>query len=881
YADVTKMLAAQQARLALLPMVREYARRKLAAEAMDFGDQLARAAHVTTAHPEVGALERDRFRVVLLDEYQDTSHAQTTILRQLFGGGHPVTAVGDPCQSIYGWRGASAGTLDRFPTDFPDRRGHPASVLTLSTSWRNRPEILTVANLMSEPLRDSGHHVTKLVASPTADDPVGASTVRCALLETFADEASWVGDQIAAAWRHRAGIGAGEPLERIPVEVRPSTAVLVRTRRQIVPIERALRERGLPVEVVGLGGLLDTPEVRDVVSTLEVLADPLAGASLLRLLTGPRWRIGPRDLVALYGRSRSLLASRRQGVIDDETAAAAEPLIPGRLDEAALIDALDDLGRPERYSAEGFRRLTAFGEELRGLRQRLDQPLPDLVAEIEHAMGVDVEVSVRAADTGLARAHLDAFAETAARFATEAQGATLAAFLAFLTAAESEERGLAIGEIDIVEGAVQILTVHAAKGLEWDVVAVAGLTSKTFPSPTDSGDHYLGGLGMLPFPLRGDAAGLPSIDFANATTQVDVRDAYSGFIAEWAAHAEREERRLAYVATTRPRQLLLCSGYWWAPEATRPRGPSTFLEDVRRACETGAGAIDVWAPPPPAEATNPALAEVQRASWPADPLGERREAVERAAALVRSADPATTPADDDDEAARWAYEVDLLLAERARAVQADDAVRDVHVPAQLSVSHLVALRHDAPALARSLRRPMPRRPDPYARRGTAFHRWLEQRFGADHLLDIDELPGAGDENAAADSELADLQERFLASEWAARTPVAVEVPFATSIDGVVIRGRMDAVFATGDGGFDVVDWKTGRRPSGPAAEAAAIQLGAYRLAWAELAGVPVTSVRAAFHYVRDGVTVRPADLIDHAGLIALIGTLPERPADGP
>jgi DNA helicase-2/ATP-dependent DNA helicase PcrA len=109
----------------------------------------------------------------------------------------------------------------------------------------------------------------------------------------------------------------------------------------------------------------------------------------------------------------------------------------------------------------------------------------------------------------------------------------------------------------------------------------------------------------------------------------------------------------------------------------------------------------------------------------------------------------------------------------------------------------------------------------------------------------------------------------------------VEVPFATSIDGVVIRGRMDAVFATGDGGFDVVDWKTGRRPSGPAAEAAAIQLGAYRLAWAELAGVPVTSVRAAFHYVRDGVTVRPADLIDHAGLIALIGTLPERPADGP
>ncbi|HEY2792154.1 MAG TPA: ATP-dependent DNA helicase [Micromonosporaceae bacterium] len=877
YADVTKMLTAQNARLALLPMVREYARRKLAAEAMDFGDQLARAAHVATAFPEVGAIERDRFRVVLLDEYQDTSHAQTTILRQLFGGGHPVTAVGDPCQSIYGWRGASAGTLDRFPADFPDRSGHPAAVLTLSTSWRNRPEILTVANLMSEPLRGAGHHVTKLVASPTADDPVGASTVRCALLETYADEAAWVGDRIAAAWRHRARIGDDEPPERIPVELRPSTAVLVRTRRQIVPIERALRERGLPVEVVGLGGLLDTPEVRDVVSTLEVLADPLAGASLLRLLTGPRWRIGPRDLVALYGRSRSLLASRRQGLADEESG-TSEPLIPGRLDEAALIDALDDPGRPERYSEEGFRRLSAFGEELRGLRQRLDQPLPDLVAEIERAMGVDVEVSVRAADTGLARAHLDAFAETATRFAAEAQGATLAAFLAFLTAAESEERGLAAGEIDIVEGAVQILTVHAAKGLEWDVVAVAGLSSKTFPSPTDSGDHFLGGLGMLPFPLRGDAAGLPSIDLTQASTQVDVKNAYATFIGDWAAHAEREERRLAYVATTRPRQLLLASGYWWAPEATRPRGPSTFLEDVRRACESGAGSIDVWAPPPPAEATNPALEEVQRSIWPADPLGDRRGAIESAASLVRSAD-ITAPIDEaDDEAVRWAYEVDLLLAERDRTAPDDAAVREVSVPTQLSVSHLVALRQDAPALARSLRRPMPRRPDPYARRGTAFHRWLEQRFGADHLLDIDELPGAGDDNAAADSELADLQERFLAGEWAARTPIAVEVPFSTSIDGVVIRGRMDAVFADADG-YDVVDWKTGRRPTGASADAAAIQLGAYRLAWAELAGVPVESVRAAFVYVRDGVTVRPADLIDRAGLIDLVSSLPERTPD--
>ncbi len=196
------------------------------------------------------------------------------------------------------------------------------------------------------------------------------------------------------------------------------------------------------------------------------------------------------------------------------------------------------------------------------------------------------------------------------------------------------------------------------------------------------------------------------------------------------------------------------------------------------------------------------------------------------------------------------------------------------MPDQLSVSHLVAMRHDPAALARSLRRPMPQRPDVHARRGTAFHQWLEQRFGTDRLFDLDELPGAGDADAAPDAALAELKATFLAGEWANRTPIEVEVPFATTIAGVVIRGRMDAVFAAPSGRYDVVDWKTGRRPSGRAAQDAAVQLGAYRLAWAELAGVPVDKVSAAFYYVRDDATVRPVDLIDRAGLVALVGGLP-------
>jgi DNA helicase-2/ATP-dependent DNA helicase PcrA len=186
---------------------------------------------------------------------------------------------------------------------------------------------------------------------------------------------------------------------------------------------------------------------------------------------------------------------------------------------------------------------------------------------------------------------------------------------------------------------------------------------------------------------------------------------------------------------------------------------------------------------------------------------------------------------------------------------------DVELPTHLSVSQLVILRRDPAELARSIRRPVPFAPAPLARRGTAFHAWLERRFGAQRLLDLDELPGAADAGAAPDADLEALQEAFLGSAWADRVPEQVEVPFATVVAGVVVRGRMDAVFRDGgsrqgrDARWVVVDWKTGAPPEGDAAQAAAVQLAAYRLAWADLAGVPVEQVRAAFHYVRSNVTV--------------------------
>ena len=162
YQEVRDALAIQDARAQIVPLVDAFRVVKRANEVVDFGDQAELAARLAVEFPEVGAGERERFSVVLLDEYQDTSHAQLVLLRSLFGNGHPVTAVGDPCQSIYGWRGASAGTLTAFRREFRTRTGEDAGQGSLTTSFRNGARILAVANRLAEPLRSEGLDVPVL-----------------------------------------------------------------------------------------------------------------------------------------------------------------------------------------------------------------------------------------------------------------------------------------------------------------------------------------------------------------------------------------------------------------------------------------------------------------------------------------------------------------------------------------------------------------------------------------------------------------------------------------------------------------------------------------------------------------------------------------------
>src|SRR5262249_35288259 len=170
--------------------------------------------------------------------------------------------------------------------------------------------VLDVAGTIQRALREQAAQVPRLVAPPGR---AGRGAVVCALLETAAAEARWVSEQVAGLVSLPAGIAPdGAPWDRPPVQ--PSDiAVLCRKRSQFPLLRAAIEERGIPVEVVGLGGLLTVPEVADIVATLRVLHDPAASAALARLLTGPRWRIGPRDLVALGRRARDLAREPREG----------------------------------------------------------------------------------------------------------------------------------------------------------------------------------------------------------------------------------------------------------------------------------------------------------------------------------------------------------------------------------------------------------------------------------------------------------------------------------------------------------------------------------------------------------------------------------------
>ena len=903
--EARKLLRANRRRLAFLGPIATYQQRKREMGVLDFSDQLVLATRIVREAPAVRAALREEFRAVLLDEFQDTSVIQMELLSTLFGD-HAVTAVGDPNQAIYGWRGASASSLETFLDRFQTGAPEAGQTLTLSTAWRNDVAILDAANRVAAPLREVASYQQGKDALK-AQSPVlvprkgaGQGTVEIAYTQVYEDALAATVDFVKRVRSQATKEGK-----------RRTVAVLSRRRKDFPFIDAALREAGIPTEIVGLGGLLDQPAVQDVRAALELAYDVAASPWLARLLAGID--LGATDLIALGDRARAL--AREEG---------ASP------HQAVLLDAVDNPpnpgwaveGRPA-ISEEAARRVRLLGERLRQVREGVGRSITEQVERAILIMGTLDDVIADPLSMG-GRAALDEFIAVTAAYEKETPGASLGSFLAYLRVADEREKGLEapLGEPD--PRAVQILTVHGSKGLEWDGVAVFGLSDGVFPSHgkgkksvswQDDPPYEKAWLtegGDLPHPLRGDYADLPPFDL-NVEGEKKPSAAYENWMKKEyglavGVYAEREERRLAYVAMTRARSAQLLVGSWLYPGSSATKFPARYLMEassqlfehtpapsegtVEALEDRGVWGSGAWrdlgvgsvagdgkcliAPVPGEEERTALSAPTASETFPPE-LGPSRQRVAAAADAVRAQ--LRVLAEDRD-----VFEALAQLGEDPAVRDTVALIEEYHLSQETPVVDLwaervpatsvSALLQDADEFARDMRRPMPTRPSSFSALGTVFHAWVERELhlaSADPASETAESPGvsAGEDGALAggddvvDEALLTDGERerlerlranfrsFVADELADYRAVAIEEAFSVEVGGVSVQGRIDAVFerVRGNGPrFLVVDWKSGRPVSAttkPDKVAYFVtQLRLYRRAWAARMGVDASEVGA-------------------------------------
>lgn len=893
-----KSLPAMTKRIQVLDLVERYIDYKRENSLVDFGDQVALACRIVTDErvgPRVIAQYRDRFKAVLLDEFQDTSVAQTILLSSLFAG-CGVVAVGDPNQAIYGWRGASSAALGQFHRHFSNGSG---PVLQLSTAWRNDPQILQAANRISDPLRASGQvKVEKLVKRPGVGDERGK--VWAARVQDGLAEAELIAKFLAQRW---------SPSK--------SMAVLCRTRSQFTPIVAALIERGIPVEVVGLGGLLDVPEVADVRALMSVALDPTSADRLMRLidLVG----IDAADLDVVWSFARELVNARASAGPSGAEPRLAEPLLAEALSEIVV-----NFGAFEAFckkyacalSPAGLYQAKRLGRILQEANGAANLELVDFISWAERALGLDVEAAARVDVNEVGARALAALRAQATSFKSQNPEAGAQVFLGWLNAAQDQERGLELPEVEPAPGAVQVLTVHASKGLEWDIVVVPGLVEANFPSyrsrPKEDytvlANSWLTQVSEFPHTLRRDYDSLPPCPFIGLSPQAG-KDAilaageeYRSELGKWEV---AEERRLAYVAYTRARSQLLLTTSHYAALSKTPKMTSRFLKELERSQMVqfladderdddlsnralDQSSVSVWPhqldalagleEPGTAEPSvaGPGIAEPGGVSTTGSEQAGPGQAVLgkqaglslrlRAAALVSAAGGCQGAGSEEalqipeglaPQLDDWWRQARLLLQERQ--IRQENG-QEIVLPSHLAATAMAKVGKED--FIMSLRRPLPPPPSKAARLGTAFHEEMSQRLNSEGtLLSL----------AEAGSDRLSPADRKQVNDWLDNV-ADLEIlqgysPYATEIDqeirlaGFNVRCRIDAVFKAVEKGraqWLIVDWKTGGQ------RVRVDQLSLYVHAWAASQGVDISQVRAAYVYVQDGHVdeLRPRQIID-------------------
>jgi DNA helicase II / ATP-dependent DNA helicase PcrA len=847
-----KAYVAALERIELARAIAVFRRLKRELGVIDFGDQIELAMRVATEHPEVGRAYRDRFGAVLLDEYQDTNVAQARLMEALFDGGHPVTAVGDPDQNIYAWRGASLYNLLEFPSVFRRSDGAEASRLPLFTNFRSGARILHAADTIIAPLPDAQRPDPdkRLVPFPANGD--GKVTL-VAHRDELA-EARWIADRICALHDDgRAGDGEAPP----GVTAWSDVAVLCRTSRLFFLLQQALAERDVPAEIVGLAGLLRLPEVVEVLAYARAANDAMASVALARILMGPRYRVGFTDLALVAGWAKGMnYAWREEGGDDEET-----PFL--------FAEALEHLDEVEELSEEGRARLEGFRDELATLRAEARRPVPEFLGEVIRRIGIldELDAYTDRAIAAQRERNLGAFLDRVHAFEPVEGELTLRAFLDYVDAVEAldKEEWEPVQPSD--EDAVKVMTIHQAKGLEFDHVFVPGVAAGLMPSKRIQQNPAERGY-SLDFELRGDAAILPRFD-----------GVLSHFKRDLQTQEVIEERRTMYVALTRARRTLWVSASQWYGENVRAKGPSEFFDDLAEWGRAGGEAsVTIEAGDEPAggrddEAAegvsqNPMLGYRQALvrDWPgparpddADalfPRGWRRAAADVVSAGSIQGSLLDALGEERETFDRASSERSQLAAHLLEREAAEGGPAGEQTPQAVGASDLITFTQCPKRFYWSRVRPLPRFSGPAARIGTEIHAWIERRArGQGQLLELEDRPDLTDEELAGDpGRIERLRDAFLESRFAGATPLFAERAFLLRFEGFTVGGRIDAIFGEADGPWEVVDWKTGRRPEEDD-PTLGLQLDIYGLACVDVWGKAASDVSLTYFYLASGEEV--------------------------
>ncbi|MGH2701529.1 MAG: UvrD-helicase domain-containing protein [Actinomycetota bacterium] len=794
----------------LCAAVDAYVNAKRKHERIDFGDQVLKAVEVLEDYPHIQESYVERYPIVLLDEYQDTNVAQRRMLQALTRGGDSVTAVGDARQAIFAWRGATMYNLIGFPDHFPRADRERYAAISLSENFRSGERILEVANEVAAGIDERRRPGLPLRAHPAN----GAGAVALGLFTDEGAEAEFLATECERLHGKRAAEG------RPDVEWK-DIAVLVRRRATMEPIQEAFKAHDIPVEVVGLSGLLNTPEVVEIVAWLRSLeSKPVANRWLARLLLGPRWRIHYRDLslCARWASEQNWDLRVRLAAGDHER---ARDLAPGDVG-FSLSEALDHVEEIERLGAEARARLRSFNRRLGELRHKTHLPLLELVDEVIQASGVrDTLESSPSRSAPAALQNVANFVDHVAAFAPIEGEATLRSFLSYLDAAEVAEETLESAQ-PAEQNSVKLMTVHSAKGLEFECVFLPSVAASknrkgayvysVFPNTRSS--NPLRSHDALPYEVREDHEHLPVW-----------KGKASDFESQVKERTLEDERRLFYVALTRAKQRLYVTTAWWYGRGDLPKGPSEFFDELRSMSEKQSIEVLHDAEMPPDNPVVDAL-EGRRAWPPAARAGEDDvlfaegwgRAADRALADPTWADGLIDALADDerDEARRLIGERESELDLIARAATETKPVR-AELPDIVSATAHIALGSGR-LEPWDLMRPLPDRPTSARRLGTEVHRLIEERSrGISPYPEESELDEPGE--VTGPGVMTSLLDHWEGSGYAERELATlpsgepmIELPFTLRLgDGRIVRGRIDAVYTTTDGGLEIVDFKSGKR----------------------------------------------------------------------